>query len=255
MSTRPTKLNLRKREILLIVFMLLLALSSSAQVVIDRQVIGSSGGSFSLGGNIIMEQTVGESVISTIGNNGLILTQGFHQPLTEGFLSIAVATTPSSCPTSSDGSAYISEITGCTPPYEIVWSNGIVEIDSLDRLLPGLYSVTVFSGFCQETVEFEVLPGPASNCVLRIFNAFTPDGDGKSDTWTMENIDLEEFKQNKVEIFNRWGQQVFSARNYNNDDVVWNGESESGTELLSGTYFYVVEAGGITFKGYIELIR
>lgn len=248
-------MKLNKREILVTISILLLAFSSSAQVVIDRQVIGSSGGSFSLGGDILLEQTIGESVISTIGNNGFTLTQGFHQPLTEGFLSIAVATTPSSCPTSSDGSAFISAITGCAPPYEIVWSNGISDVDTLDRLLPGLYSVTVLSGFCQETVEFEVAPGPAANCVLRIFNAFTPDGDGKSDTWIIENIDLDEFKQNKVEIFNRWGQQVFSVRNYNNDDVVWNGESESGTELSSGTYFYIVEAGGITFKGYIELIR
>jgi gliding motility-associated-like protein len=248
-------LKLNKREILVAIFILLLAFSSSAQVVIDRQVIGSSGGSFSLGGDILLEQTIGESVISTIGNNEFTITQGFHQPLTEGFLSIAVLTTPSSCPTSSDGSAFISAITGCAPPYEIVWSNGISDVDSLDRLLSGLYSVTVFSGFCQKTVEFEVTPGPAANCVLRIFNAFSPDGDGKSDTWIIENIDLDEFKQNKVEIFNRWGQQVFSVRNYNNDDVVWNGESESGTELSSGTYFYIVEAGGITFKGYIELIR
>jgi gliding motility-associated-like protein len=234
-----------------------LALLSSVQgqVVLDRQVVGSSGGSFSLDGNVVLDQTVGESVISTIGNNGFTLTQGFHQPLTSGLLSISIETTLSSCPTSSDGSAYISSLTGCIPPYEIVWSNGVVDVDSLDRLLPGLYSVTVFSGFCQETVEFEVLAGPAANCALRIFNAFTPDGDGKSDTWEIENIDLAEFSENKVEIFSRWGQQVFSARNYNNDDVVWNGESESGTELSSGTYFYIIEAGGTTFKGYIELIR
>ncbi|MCZ4410412.1 gliding motility-associated C-terminal domain-containing protein [Cryomorphaceae bacterium 1068] len=245
---------MRKREILTFILMLL-ALSSSAQVVLDRQVIGSSGGSFSLNGGLLLEQTIGESVISTIGNNDFTLTQGFHQPLTEGLLSFDVVTSASSCPTSSDGSAFISNLTGCVPPYEIVWSNGVIEVDSLDRLLPGFYSVTVFSSFCQETVEFEIVPGPATNCALRIFNAFTPDGDGKSDTWTIENITLDEFRQNKVEIFNRWGQQVYSARNYNNEDVVWNGESESGQELLSGTYFYVLETGGITYKGYIELIR
>ncbi len=236
-------------------FLLLLALSSSAQVVLDRQVIGSSGGSFLLNGGVLLEQTIGESVISTIGNNDIALTQGFHQPLTEGLLSFEVITSASSCPTSSDGSAYITNLTGCIPPYEIVWSNGVIEVDSLDRLLPGFYSVTVFSSFCQETVEFEITPGPSANCALRIFNAFTPDGDGKSDTWTIENITLDEFRQNKVEIFNRWGQQVYSASNYNNEDVVWNGESESGNELLSGTYFYVLETGGVTYKGYIELIR
>jgi len=202
-----------------------------------------------------LEQTIGESAISTIGDNGFTLTQGFHQPLSTALLNISVETRASSCPTSSDGRAFITSVTGCTPPYEIVWSNGISDVDSLDRLLPGLYSVTVFSGFCQETVEFEVTPGPAANCALRIFNAFTPDGDGKSDTWIIENIELEEFRQNKVEIFNRWGQQVFATSNYNNEDAVWNGESESGIEQASGTYFYVLEAGGTTFKGYIELIR
>lgn len=235
---------------------MMLMLSGTAQVEIERQVVGSSGGTYTLGGDILIEQTIGEAVISTIGIDETTLTQGFHQPFSAfGILLISVETSPSTCPTSSDGSAVISSISGCAPPYEIVWSNGVVNEDGIDRLLPGFYSLTVVSDFCQETVEFEVLPGPAANCALRIFNAFTPDGDGKSDTWIIENIDLPEFNQNKVEIFNRWGQQVFSARNYNNDDVVWAGESESGTKLSSGTYFYILETGGTTFKGYIELIR
>lgn len=245
-----------RRYTSLTTLILLLALSGSAQVVLDRQVIGTSGGSFSLSGGILLEQTLGEAVISTFESDNFSLTQGFHQPHTgTGFLAFSVETRPTSCPTSSDGAAFLSPITGCAAPYQVVWSNGVTDADSLSRLLPGLYSVTVFSGFCRETVEFEVNPGPASNCAIRIFNAFTPDGDGKSDTWVIENIQLDEFKQNKVEIFNRWGQRVFSATDYNNANVVWNGDSETGRELLSGTYFYILEAGGITFKGYIELIR
>ena len=236
-------------------FLSLITSVCSAQLVIERQVIGSSGRSFSLGGDVVLEQTIGEAVIAPLHSDELSITQGFHQPITTSLLSFTVETTPSSCPTASDGSAFINGITGCLPPYEIAWSNGVIEVDSLERLLPGLYSVTVFSAFCQETVEFEIAAGPAENCALRIFNAFTPDGDGKSDTWTIENIELDEFKRNKVEIFNRWGQQIFSAANYNNKDVVWNGESESGNELQSGTYFYVLQTGGVTYKGYIELIR
>jgi gliding motility-associated-like protein len=228
---------------------------SSSQVVIDRQVIGSSGGSFDIGNSLVIEQTIGEPVIETVSDNSVTLTQGFQQPLTEGLLQFDVATISASCPTSSDGGAFITEITGCIPPYSIEWSNGITQRDSLDRLLPGLYSVTITAGFCQETVEFEVVSGPAADCELRIFNAFTPDGDGKSDTWTIENIDLPDFRENRVEIFNRWGQEVFSTENYDNRERVWNGEDASGNELLSGTYFYIVESGGITYKGYIELIR
>jgi len=232
------------------------SLLASSQIAIERQVIGSSGEAHLLNGNQVLEQTIGEAVTQTLVSDQLTLTQGFHQPpAIDEFLEISIETFSSSCPTSTDGAAKISEITGCRPPYEIVWSNGITGVDSLDRLLPGLYSVTVKSEFCQETAEFEILAGPEANCALRIFNAFTPDGDGKSDTWTIENIQLEEYSENEVNIFNRWGQKVFSAKNYNNDDVVWNGESESGKKLLTGTFFYVLEAGGSTFKGYVELIR
>ena len=230
--------------------------STFAQVILERQVIGSGGGSFSLTENTVFEQTIGESITPTLHARDFLLTQGFQQPITgSGFLAIDIETTPSSCPTSSDGTARINSITGCDAPYSILWSNGVSELDSLDRLLPGLYSVTVKTGFCQETVEFEVPSGPEANCRIRIFNAFTPDDDGKSDFWMIENITLDEFNENKVEVFNRWGQPVFSATNYDNQEVVWRGESETGSELQSGTYFYIVETGGITFKGYVELIR
>lgn len=242
-------------RLILLLTLTLLPVLSQGQIVISRHVIGSAGQSYPLDDNTVLEQTIGEPVIETQTNNNITLTQGFQQPLTEGLLQIEVSTLPASCPTSSDGGAFITEITGCIPPYSILWSNGVAELDSLDRLLPGFYSVTVSSRFCEETVEFEVISGPATDCELRIFNAFTPDGDGKSDTWTIENIQLPEFRDNSVEIFNRWGQQVFSTKNYDNSQKVWNGQDKSGNELLSGTYYYIVEAGGITYKGYIELIR
>jgi gliding motility-associated-like protein len=247
-------LNLIKLHITL--FFTALTTFACAQIVVERSVIGSSGGSYAVGGNLILDQTLGEAATATIGSDDLTLTQGFQQPEDENILLLVeVATIAASCPTSSDGVARIRSITGCTPPYEIIWSNGVSAVDSLDRLLPGFYSVTVTSAFCQETVEFEISSGPESNCAIRIFNAFTPDGDGRSDTWTIENIDRPEFRKNTVEIFNRWGAKVFSARNYDNVNAVWNGDSEAGNPLQSGTYFYTIEAGGLSFKGYVELIR
>jgi len=235
---------------------LLSATFASAQVVVERQVVGSSGGAVLLGENVMYESTIGEPIIGTRQAGEYALTKGFHQPLAENsFLNISVQTKPSSCPNSSDGMAFIDDIIGCEPPYDIRWSNGIVASDTVARLLPGLYSVTIVSAFCEETVEFEVRPGPSENCLLKIFNAFTPNGDGKSDNWRIENIDLSEFRENKVEVFNRWGQPVFSAINYDNQEIVWNGKAENGLELQTGTYFYVIEAGGLTFKGYVELIR
>lgn len=54
-------------------------LSTLAQIQLDRQVIGSTGGE---GGNSNLEvaYTVGEAVVQTFSTSTLVLTQGFHQP-------------------------------------------------------------------------------------------------------------------------------------------------------------------------------
>ena len=58
-----------------LVFLLLLSFNGLSQSVI------SSAGSSNSAGDYIVSWTIGEGVISTIGNNNIELTQGFHQPL------------------------------------------------------------------------------------------------------------------------------------------------------------------------------
>ncbi|WP_188466451.1 gliding motility-associated C-terminal domain-containing protein [Marivirga lumbricoides] len=83
-------------------------------------------------------------------------------------------------------------------------------------------------------------------------NQFSPNGDGIDDVWKIEKI--EELPDNSVEVFDRLGQEVYSAQPYNND---WNGTSKNGEQLAPTTYFYVVkDAGGKTVKtGSINLLR
>ncbi len=50
----------------------------SAQVTVERQLIGSIGGSF-VNGNIDLNFSVGEAVITTETSGSIILTQGFQQ--------------------------------------------------------------------------------------------------------------------------------------------------------------------------------
>ncbi|MEX2379759.1 MAG: gliding motility-associated C-terminal domain-containing protein, partial [Vicingaceae bacterium] len=63
------------------------------------------------------------------------------------------------------------------------------------------------------------------------------------------------FANNKVEIFDRRGVKVYSANNYDNQSVVWEGNSKEGYELASGTYFFIFESGDLVEKGWIELSR
>jgi len=87
--------------------------------------------------------------------------------------------------------------------------------------------------------------------------AFTPDGDGTNDSWT---IPLETVFDTppKVLIFNRWGDVVYETQYYDNASNVWTGNYQtSGLPVLEGTYFYVVESNddNTQFSGYIQLIR
>jgi gliding motility-associated-like protein len=80
-------------------------------------------------------------------------------------------------------------------------------------------------------------------CLL-IFNEFSPNGDGVNDTLIINCI--ENFPNNKLEVYNRWGNLVYEKRSYNND---WDGTSNgrvtvnANEKLPPGTYYYVLDFG------------
>lgn len=85
---------------------------------------------------------------------------------------------------------------------------------------------------------------------LRIPNVFTPNGDGKNDTFYLEHLDS--FESNEITIMNRWGSTVYQSGKYLND---W-----TASGLSDGTYFYVVKVKNgssdwIAYKGYVTVIR
>ncbi|WP_068837959.1 ice-binding family protein [Pontibacter akesuensis] len=115
----------------------------------------------------------------------------------------------------------------------------------------GTVSVTAINGPCSSTTA-ATAPMDASlvEGQLNLPKAFSPNGDGKNDTWFISN--LEKFPVNEVTIFNRWGSEVYKKTGYQND---WMGKG-----LEQGTYFYKVRVtvcGGIVkeFTGYVTLFR
>jgi len=85
-------------------------------------------------------------------------------------------------------------------------------------------------------------------------NVFTPNGDGQNDVFHVTASGLQTYN---IEIFNRWGQRVFTADSPNID---WSGRSTSGVEDSDGTYYYIIKATDYhntkyNFHGYLELIR
>lgn len=83
------------------------------------------------------------------------------------------------------------------------------------------------------------------------YNGITPNGDGYNDIWILNGVD----SINDVHIFNRWGQLVWSTKNYNNRDRAWGGQGKDNKLLPSGTYYYFIETYGQNYKGWVELTR
>ncbi|MEI7803680.1 MAG: gliding motility-associated C-terminal domain-containing protein, partial [Bacteroidota bacterium] len=81
-------------------------------------------------------------------------------------------------------------------------------------------------------------------------NALTPNGDGLNDVWNIQNI--ENYPDNSLAVFNRYGQEVYTASPYKND---WGG-TYNGELLPDGTYYYVLKFTGSEkiFKGGVTII-
>lgn len=83
---------------------------------------------------------------------------------------------------------------------------------------------------------------------------FSPNGDGENDTWVI--LGIEAYPDCLVNIFDRWGQQVFQAVGYNKEKA-WNGQGKVG-KLNEGVYFYKIQLRDSEkqlMTGSITLIR
>ncbi len=70
-----------------------------------------------------------------------------------------------------------------------------------------------------------------------VYDAFSPNGDGKNDVWNIPGIG--NYPNCSVKIFNVWGVAVFTSKGYG---TPWDGKYK-GNDLPSGTYYYVIDPG------------
>jgi gliding motility-associated-like protein len=68
-------------------------------------------------------------------------------------------------------------------------------------------------------------------------NVFTPNNDGNNDFWkTVDNLSAGQFEEFKVEVYNRWGNLVYTTYD---PGFAWDGTYDQ-TELAEGVYFWLV---------------
>jgi len=87
---------------------------------------------------------------------------------------------------------------------------------------------------------------------LVIPTMFSPNGDGINDNFEVSG--LPDYPENYIQIFNRWGNEVYQASGYMQGATIWN-----GSNLSDGTYFYVLRVNikGVykQYSGYTTIIR
>lgn len=86
---------------------------------------------------------------------------------------------------------------------------------------------------------------------LIIYSGFSPNFDDVNETFTV--LGIYQFPDNRMEVYNRYGNLVFDMDGYDNS---WEGTHYDGEPLPEGTYFYVFEDGkGRTYTGYVYIKR
>ncbi|HIF14618.1 MAG TPA: T9SS type B sorting domain-containing protein [Bacteroidetes bacterium] len=100
-----------------------------------------------------------------------------------------------------------------------------------------------------DTINVEITDGFTNF----IATAFTPNGDGKNDYFTLRGLGIKDID---IKIFNRWGESVFESSDLH---FQWDG-TNGGSKLAVGTYAYMViikyyDNTEINKKGSINLFR
>lgn len=148
------------------------------------------------------------------------------------------------------------QLQGTTSALSFEWSPSFA-ISNTSTLTPFVYppSTTVYTLTAIENgcVLFDYVTVHIQDQLV-FPTTFSPNEDGINDRWEISGIDL--YPDCFVQIFDRWGQEVFQSTGYSKTKA-WNGTGNTGA-LSEGVYFYIVQLRDEAkreFKGSITLIR
>jgi len=107
-------------------------------------------------------------------------------------------------------------------------------------------------------VEFEICGLPCKSCsrvkliitdeyvpIIVPTSVMTPNGDGQNDVLRFN--DESEIFNSELSIFNRWGDRIYSRKEYTND---WNADGYPG-----GVYFYILKVKDVVLKNTLTIIK
>ncbi len=151
------------------------------------------------------------------------------------------------------------QIEGGIAPYQIIWNTND-KTSSLDHIRPGIYIYKITDmNNCVIRDTINLLPiHPAC---LDVPSAFSPNGDGKNDTWIILAGDPKNpvevstmYPRAIIEVYSRWGTVVY--RSEPGYPSPWDG-SFHGRSLPLDSYYYIIDTkcGSHPVKGVITIVK
>lgn len=128
----------------------------------------------------------------------------------------------------------LASVTGGNQPLTYVWqlpSGGVIANDTIAtfELQEGGNYIFTATDQCGDALSDTTIVN-AQNCVVKVANIVTKDGDEANSSWKIQNLEF--YTNNQVLIYNRWGNKIFEAAPYQNNFEFKN--------QPSGTYFFVL---------------
>lgn len=149
-------------------------------------------------------------------------------------LSFDAVTKDVSCSDTRDGKISL-DVKGGTAPYTFRMETGTWQPENgWQQLDAGRYYYEVKDNHeCQVKGASDIIKN-IRECAVFVPTAFSPNGDGQNDLFRVKlHDDVHDFR---LDIFSRWGQQVFSTTN---PEGAWNGELR-GKQQAAATYIWVL---------------
>ncbi|MGA9212243.1 choice-of-anchor L domain-containing protein [Kaistella sp.] len=173
-----------------------------------------------------------------LSSNGCIYRQ---------FVKVTAAELPQITNIDVTGNTATVFVNGGNSPYQYSLDNITFQGSNIFTNVPrGLRKVYVKDAQNCETIFKEFL-------VINLINVITPNADGKNDV--LDYSDLSIKKDVKIEIFDRYGNQVFISQK---TPYIWDGKM-NGRVLPTGTYWYILSWTEpdtnlpVSYKGWILL--
>ncbi len=158
----------------------------------------------------------------------------------------------------ADG-AFIAQVSGGVGPYSYVWNNDVSETDDrLDGQLPGTRASleVIDANGCDANIPASSSPEMCidGGACFTGREVITPNGDDLNDVLRIACLSSTD---NRLGIYNRVGERVWSMQNYDN---TWMGTNQVGEDLEDGVYFWVLSVFGsdnreTIYRGHVTILR